>query len=207
MMEIKTMQVGALGTNCYIVSCKRTNEAMIIDPGGNTSDIVSYVHAKKLRVKAIVDTHGHADHITANDDLRNLVDAKLYIHENDKEMLASAEKNLSLFIGRPIELRAADAYLKDGDKLSIGELTFTVLETPGHTPGGISLYTDQGVVFSGDTLFRRSIGRSDFYGGDYRTLLNSIKDVLYSLPDDTVLLPGHMEPTTVAEEKRGNPFV
>ena len=115
------MQVGALGTNCYIVSCKRTNEAMIIDPGGNTSDIVSYVHAKKLRIKAIVDTHGHADHIAANDDLRNLVDARLYIHEKDSAMLASAEKNLSLFIGRPLELRAADGFLKEGDTLTIGE--------------------------------------------------------------------------------------
>ena len=207
MMEIKTMQVGALGTNCYIVSCKRTNEAMIIDPGGNTSDIVSYVHAKKLRVKAIVDTHGHADHIAANDDLRNLVDARLYIHEKDSAMLASAEKNLSLFIGRPIELRAADGYLKDGDTITIGDIVFTVLETPGHTPGGISLYTDKGSVFSGDTLFYLSVGRTDFPGGSMRQLNECIKTKLFTLPDKTAVYPGHGPSTDIGTEKEQNPFI
>ena len=207
MMEIKTMQVGALGTNCYIVSCKRTNEAMIIDPGGNTSDMVSYVHAKKLRIKAIVDTHGHADHIAANDDLRNLVDARLYIHEKDSAMLASAEKNLSLFIGRPLELRAADGFLKEGDTLTIGDITFQVLETPGHTQGGISLYTDKGAVFSGDTLFLESTGRTDFPTGSTSEIIRSIKEKLFLLPDDTKVYPGHNDATTIGHEKKYNPFI
>lgn len=207
MMDIKTMQVGALGTNCYIVSCPHTKEALIIDPGGNTSDIVSYIHAKNLTVKAIVDTHGHADHIAANDDLRKLLDTKLYIHEKDHEMLFSAEKNLSLFIGRPLELRAADAFLKEGDTLVIGKIVFTVLETPGHTPGGISLYTTEGAVFSGDTLFYLSVGRTDFPGGSMRALNDSIKEKLFTLPDDTTVYPGHGSATDIETEKTQNPFI
>lgn len=207
MMDIKTMQVGALGTNCYIVSCKRTKEALIIDPGGNAADIVSYVRAQKLTVKAIVDTHGHGDHIAANDDLREALGAKLYIHEKDQAMLASAEQNLSLYIGQPIELHSADECLKEGDKLSIGDIEFTVLETPGHTPGGISLYTDEGAVFSGDTLFYLSVGRTDFPGGSMRQLNNSITEKLFLLPDDTTVYPGHGPATNIGTEKMQNPFV
>lgn len=207
MMDIKTMQVGALGTNCYIVSCKRTKEALIIDPGGNTADIVSYVRAQKLTVKAIVDTHGHGDHIAANDDLREALGAKLYIHEKDQAMLASAEQNLSLYIGQPIELRSADECLKDGDKLTIGDITFTVLETPGHTQGGISLYTEKGAVFSGDTLFYLSVGRTDFPGGSMKALNDSIKEKLFLLPDGTTVYPGHGPATNIRTEKMQNPFV
>lgn len=207
MMDIKTMQVGALGTNCYIVSCTRTKEALIIDPGGNTSDIVAYVRANNLTVKAIVDTHGHGDHIASNDDLRDALGAKLYIHEKDQAMLASAEQNLSLYIGVPLELRPADECLKEGDKLSIGDIEFTVLETPGHTPGGISLYTDEGAVFSGDTLFYLSVGRTDFPGGSMRQLNNSITEKLFTLPDDTTVYPGHGPATNIGTEKMQNPFI
>lgn len=207
MMDIKTMQVGALGTNCYIVSCTRTKEALIIDPGGNTSDIVAYVRANNLTVKAIVDTHGHGDHIASNDDLRDALGAKLYIHEKDKAMLASAEQNLSFYIGQPLELRPADECLKEGDKLNIGDIEFTVLETPGHTPGGISLYTDEGAVFSGDTLFYLSVGRTDFPGGSMRQLNNSITEKLFTLPDDTTVYPGHGPATNIGTEKMQNPFI
>lgn len=207
MMDIKTMQVGALGTNCYIVSCTSTKEALIIDPGGNTSDIVAYVRANNLTVKAIVDTHGHGDHIASNDDLRDALGAKLYIHEKDQAMLASAEQNLSLYIGQPLELRPADECLKEGDKLSIGDIEFTVLETPGHTPGGISLYTDEGAVFSGDTLFYLSVGRTDFPGGSMRQLNNSITEKLFTLPDDTTVYPGHGPATNIGTEKMQNPFI
>lgn len=206
-MDIKTMQVGALGTNCYIVSCSRTKEALIIDPGGNASDIISYVHAHDLAVKAIVDTHGHGDHIASNDELRDRLGAKLYIHEKDQAMLASAEENLSLYIGIPIELRAADAFLREGDTLTIGDIVFTVLETPGHTRGGISLYTKDGAVFSGDTLFYLSVGRTDFPGGSMRALNESIKEKLFTLPDDTKVYPGHGPATDIRTEKAQNPFV
>ena len=131
----------------------------------------------------------------------------LYIHEKDSAMLASAEKNLSLFIGRPIELRAADGYLKDGDTITIGDIVFTVLETPGHTPGGISLYTDKGSVFSGDTLFYLSVGRTDFPGGSMRQLNESIKTKLFTLPDKTAVYPGHGPATDIGTEKEQNPFI
>lgn len=207
MMDIKTMQVGALGTNCYIVSCPRTKEALIVDPGGNASDIISYVQAHGLTVKAIVDTHGHGDHIAANDELRDRLGAKLYIHEKDREMLASAEANLSLYLGMMLELRAADAFLREGDTLTIGDIVFTVLETPGHTQGGISLYTKEGAVFSGDTLFYLSVGRTDFPGGSMRALNDSIKEKLFTLPDDTRVYPGHGPATDIRTEKERNPFV
>ena len=121
-------------------------------------------------------------------------------------MLASAEKNLSLFIGRPIELRAADGHLKYGDTITIGDIVFTVLETPGHTPGGISLYTDKGSVFSGDTLFYLSVGRTDFPGGSFEAIEASITE-LYSLDSDTAVYPGHGRATSIEHERKFNPYV
>ncbi len=205
-MEIKILQVGSIGTNCYIVSCKATQEAMILDPGGNTSAILAYVHEKNLNVKAIINTHGHMDHIAANDDLRRMLSAKLYIHQADASMLGSAEENLSLYIGQPFENRPADAYIKAGDTITIGKLSFAVLETPGHTKGGISLY-GHGAVFSGDTLFYLSVGRTDFPGGSMRELLESIKTQLFTLPDDTVVYPGHGSATNIVTEKAQNPYI
>ena len=176
--------------------------------GGYAAGVTEKIRETGIDLQYIILTHGHCDHIDGLDEyLKDFPEAKVVAHYGEKDMLTDPMRNSSVELyGRPMKANADIWIYRHRERLKVGNLELTFLHTPGHSKGGMAIYVD-GHCFSGDTLFRRSIGRSDFYGGDYRTLLNSIKDVLYSLPDDTVLLPGHMEPTTVAEEKRGNPFV
>ncbi len=178
-----------------------------MDPGGPSNQLVSDIKDNKLILKYVFLTHGHGDHIGGVEDLKEkFPQAKLVAGAKEASMLSGALDNVSgeLF-GRSISL-IADISVKENDTLSIGSVNFRVIETPGHTPGGISLYT-KGLVFSGDTLFRQSIGRTDFPGGDQRQLFDSIRQKLYTLPEDTVVLPGHMEQTEIGFEKRNNYFV
>ena len=183
-------------------------KGFMVDCGGYAAGVTEKIRETGIDLQYIILTHGHCDHIDGlNEYLVDFPEAKVVAHYAEKEMLTDPMKNSSIELyGRPLQADAGIWIYRHRESLKVGNLELTFLHTPGHSKGGMAIYVD-GHCFSGDTLFRRSIGRSDFYGGDYRTLLNSIKDVLYSLPDDTVLLPGHMEPTTVAEEKRGNPFV
>ena len=205
-MKIIKLEVGQLGANCYIVYCEKTLQGMVVDPGGDGDKILSILRREKITVTAIVNTHGHADHIGGNDEVKVGTGAPILIHEEDGKMLGSAQGNLSMYIGRNLICQAADRLLKDGDTITVGEMQFKILHTPGHTLGGICIYGND-IVFSGDTLFEQSIGRTDFPGGSHPELLSSIKNKLFVLADDTVVLPGHGGNTTIGVERQTNPFI
>lgn len=205
-MKIIKLEVGQLGANCYIVYCEKTLQGMVIDPGGDAEKILTILSRENITVTCIVNTHGHADHIAGNDELKVATGAPVLIHGEDAKMLVSAQGNLSTYIGNNLICQAADRLLTDGDRIVVGEMQFQVLHTPGHTSGGICVYGNE-VVFSGDTLFEQSIGRTDFPGGSHRQLMNSIKTKLFVLADDTVVLPGHGGNTTIGVERQTNPFI
>jgi glyoxylase-like metal-dependent hydrolase (beta-lactamase superfamily II) len=206
-MKIAVLEVGSLGTNCYIVYDEATREAAVIDPGGSFEQIAAVIGNEKLAVKYIINTHGHADHVFANLRLKEATGAPILIHEADAGMLTSGQRNLSAFIGGSVSCGPADTLLKEGDVVKVAAgLELTVIHTPGHTPGGICLLTD-GVLFSGDTLFAESIGRTDFPGGSYSQLISGIKEKLLVLDDAVRVLPGHGPETTIGWERRNNPFI
>jgi hydroxyacylglutathione hydrolase len=203
---VRTLAVGELATNCHIVGSETTLEAIVIDPGGDADRILAELRRLHLRVTLIVDTHGHFDHTLANGSLKEATGAPLRIHQADAEMLTDPMKGLSFWAGNSKPGPAADGYLRDGDVVCAGEVRLEVLHTPGHSPGSISLST-AGALFSGDALFQGSIGRTDFPGGDYQTLIRSIRTRLLTLPDETKVYTGHGPNTTIGEERRGNPFL
>jgi hydroxyacylglutathione hydrolase len=203
---VRTLSVGELATNCHIVGSESTLEAIVIDPGGDADRILAELRRLNLRVVQIVDTHGHFDHTLANGRLKDATGAPLLIHEADAEMLTNPLKGLSFWAGNIRPGPAADGFLNDGDVLRAGDVSLQVLHTPGHSPGSISL-SAAGVVFSGDALFQGSIGRTDFPGGDYNTLIRSIRTRLLTLPDDTVVYTGHGPCTSIGEERQNNPFL
>jgi glyoxylase-like metal-dependent hydrolase (beta-lactamase superfamily II) len=211
-MLTEMMVVGEIQANCYLVGDGESNDIAVIDPGGDGPDIIARIEEKKYHPVYIVNTHGHIDHMWANTDIKAAYpDAELLIHEADAEMLTNASANLSSFMGRSITSPAADRMLAEGDHISVGSLDFEVRHIPGHSPGGIALVTKDAegktVVFSGDALFAYSIGRTDFPGGSYEMLISGIKDKLLSLPDDTVVYPGHGPATTIGAERKHNPFL
>ncbi len=203
-MKIEQLVVGDLGVNCYIVSCERTKEAAVIDPGANAKAILDKIG--DLKVIAIINTHGHADHISANKKIKDATHADILIHRDDAQMLLESRLNLSVFLGESIESYPADRILNSGDTVNIGDIILKVIHTPGHTKGGICLYTD-GILFSGDTLFAESIGRTDFPGGSMQGLIHSVTEKLLNLPDDTRVLPGHGPSTTIGWERMHNQFL
>ncbi len=205
-MFVECIPVGPMGANCYVVACNETKEAAVIDPGGDVDKILDYLKKKDLALKYIINTHGHIDHVAGNDRLREATGAMLLIHELDANMLENTKLNLSAFMGFSTKFRPADRLLVDGDKIEIGKVQLNVIHTPGHTRGGICLNAGE-AVFTGDTLFNGSIGRTDFPGGDFDAIINSIKTKLLSLPDDTTVYPGHMGESTIAYERKYNPFL
>lgn len=205
-MKVITMEVGSLGTNCYIAYSETSRKAAVIDPGGNAEDIVAALRRENLTVECIINTHGHADHVLANMKVKEATVAPILIHQAEADMLVSAQKNLSAWIGGGTSCGPADRTLKDGDVIAVGEIEFKVIHTPGHTPGGICLLAGD-VLFSGDTLFAESIGRTDFPGGSYQQIINSIKDKLMILADDVKVLPGHGPGSTIGWERKHNPFI
>lgn len=206
-MKIVQLEVGSLGTNCYIIFDEATREAAVIDPGGSVEDITAVIKNEKLTVKYIINTHGHADHVYGNMRIKQATGAPILIHEADAGMLTSGQRNLSAFIGGSVSCGPADTLLKEGDVIKIAAgLELTVIHTPGHTPGGICLLTDN-VLFSGDTLFAESIGRTDFPGGSYSQLIKNIKEKLLVLDDAVKVLPGHGPDTTIGWERKMNPFI
>lgn len=199
--------VGPIGANCYIYGDGEAGEAVVIDPGDEPDRILAAVGRLGVRVVAVVNTHGHFDHVQAVEAVRRATGAPFLIHEAEREVLESGPARARVMFG--IEVPPSpipDRWLREGDRIPVGGLVLEVRHTPGHSPGGVCLL-GRGLVFTGDTLFSGSIGRTDIPGGDYETLVESIRRVLIPLPDETVCYPGHGPPTTIGEEKRTNPFV
>ncbi|OGW40171.1 MAG: MBL fold metallo-hydrolase [Nitrospirae bacterium GWD2_57_9] len=205
-MLLMRLVVGPLQVNCFIIADEKTKEAIVIDPGDDGQDILRVIREKGLKVKYVVNTHGHFDHVGANKAVKEATGAELLIHEGDAPVMASASLQSSAFGMAPVSSPPADRYIKHGDVISAGEVSLKVLHTPGHSPGGICLL-EQGLVFTGDALFAGSIGRSDLPGGDLMTLLRSIKTNLMSLPDDTKVFSGHGPASTIGDERQENPFL
>jgi len=204
---VACVTVGIFQENCYLYACPQTLEAVIIDPGDEAERILQRIAELKLIPKYIINTHGHIDHIGAIDAVSAVYPVPLAIHPDDVHMYT--DERVARTFGRraPLVRRKPDILLKEGDTFSFGTLTLEVLHTPGHTPGGVCLVSRPYCVFSGDTLFHRSIGRTDLEGGNYEQLIRSIREKLYTLDDDLVVFPGHGVPTTIVEEKHENPFV
>jgi glyoxylase-like metal-dependent hydrolase (beta-lactamase superfamily II) len=207
---IKQLLVGPLAVCCYLVGCPETKEAVIIDPGGDEDIIVNALEEMELIPKLIVNTHAHPDHTGANRALKQILNIPIAMHEADA---GSFLRQANLLLGSMFGITPSpepDILLKDGDKIEFGQLSLKVIHTPGHTPGSICLYYP-GHVFTGDTLFVGAVGRTDLPGGDWRTLVKSIKTKLFTLSDDTIVWPGHhygSKPTsTIKEEKLFNPYV
>lgn len=207
-MLIKDLVVGPIGANCIILGCEATREAAVIDPGDDADRILKALAEEKLTVTAIINTHGHFDHVGANKRLKEATGADIMIHDADASMLQELSVTAMAFGLRAENSPPADRLLADGDTITFGEKSLTVLFTPGHTPGGVTFYCkEEKVAFAGDTLFYGSIGRTDLPGGNYATLISSIKTKLFALPDDTVVYTGHGPKTTIGTEKQYNPFL
>lgn len=208
-MRIKQLTVGMMGVCCYIVACDETKEAVIIDPGGGEEAILAACDQDKLTVKYIINTHGHPDHVCGNKVLKERTGAEIVMHAADADFFGNPQiEQFFSQLGLPAS-PPADKRVTDGDTLFFGRESLTVIHTPGHTPGGICLYSKPN-LFSGDTLFAGGVGRTDFPGGSTQELLHSIKSRLLNLPPDTIVWPGHGyggERSTIAQEKAGNPFL
>lgn len=204
---VACITVGAFEENCYLYACPQTREAVIIDPGDEPEEILSTIQELQLIPKYILNTHGHIDHICAIDAISAVYPVPLAIHPADVPMYT--DEQVARMFGRtsPLVKRKPDILLQEGDRISFGTLTLEVLHTPGHTPGGICLLSRPYCVFSGDTLFQRSIGRTDLPRGNYQQIITSIKTKLYPLDEDLMVFAGHGQPTTIGEEKYENPFV
>ncbi len=205
-MIVKTLAVGPIMANCFVLGCENTAEAAVIDPGDEPDRILATLVDNNLTAKLIINTHGHFDHVGANRKLKEATGAPILIHALDTPMLSQLAGSAAAWGMVAENSPPPDREIEDGDQVNFGNITLTVLHTPGHTPGGISLYTDT-EVFVGDTLFAGSIGRTDFAGGSFETLKNSIQQKLFTLNEDLVVYPGHNNPTTIGTEKRTNPFV
>lgn len=201
--------VGPLQVNCYILGDPDTQEAIVIDPGGDADEILEIIRHRGWRVQAIVNTHGHFDHVLAVAEVQAMTGARFLIHPAEAPVLRDYQPLVRAWLGfDPGPPPEPDGALREGDLLTVGRARLQVVHTPGHSPGGVSLIDREGRrVFTGDTLFAGSVGRTDLPGGDYAQLLRSIRHRLLSLPDDFAVLPGHGPASTIGAEKRSNPYV
>lgn len=206
-MILVTLPVGLIQTNCYVVGCPETKLGAVIDPGGHPKRILAEVNRLGLAIKYVLNTHAHFDHTDANGAIVQATGAPLALHPDDLTLL-QASGGAAFFGLRADPSPPPDLELHDGDELRVGTLRFEVLHTPGHTPGHVCFYeADEGVLFDGDVLFYRGIGRADLPGGSHQQLLQTIRDVLFSLPDETKVLSGHGPATTIGDEHRLNPWL
>ena len=205
-MIIKDLTVGPIMANCYIVGCEETKVAAVIDPGDEADRILIVLAEAGLTVQTIINTHGHFDHVSANQRMKEATGAELLIHALDAPMLSQLSATAAAWGMSSEDSPPPDRTIAHGDVVQVGNIALKVIHTPGHTPGGISLHSNK-AVFVGDTLFAGSIGRTDFPGGDFGVLKTSIQEKLFTLDDDVTVYPGHMGLTTIGQEKRTNPFV
>ena len=209
-MILKMFTFGMFLTNCYVVGCEETKEAIVIDPGFDrdkeAEEVLGFIEQNGLHVKYIVNTHGHSDHIAGNGIIKKATGAPILIHEDDAIMLTPVAKTFSRVFGLHVTSPPADKTLHDGNVIQFGRIKLVVLHTPGHSKGGISLLGED-FVFTGDTLFAGSIGRTDFPGASFEEIMQSIKTKLVTLPDHFKAYPGHGPVTTIGEEKKYNPFL
>lgn len=208
MMLVKEFQVGVVGTNCYVASNSETKESMVIDPGDDAAVLIAYIDDNGYKPAAVLLTHGHFDHCMAAQELAGHYGIPVYVHEDDKQIMENPAYNCCGMIGRELVFRADEYFHGETDHLSLAGFEIDVYHTPGHTPGGVCFYiAEEGILFSGDTLFCESVGRTDFPKGSMSDLVRSIKEKLLLLPNDTKVLPGHNEWTTIGNERQYNPFL
>lgn len=206
-LAVKHMIVGAVATNCYLAMNTKTKEALIIDPGDSAKRIAEIIKEEGVTPVAVLLTHGHFDHAMAAEELAGEFQIPIYAHEKEQETLETPRINLSGMIGQSLTFHA-DNYVKDGDVLNLAGFEIKVLHTPGHTLGGVCYYLEkEKVLFSGDTLFCQSVGRTDFPTGSSSTLIRSIKEKLMPLADDIKVYTGHEDMTTIGMERKYNPFL
>lgn len=201
-MRVDILQVGELEVNCYILSSEKTKNAILVDPGDDYPKIKSFLEKQKLSPRFILHTHGHFDHIGAD----NEFGLPVYAHRLDAELLRSPKKNLSDFFSSSFQVNAQTHILEDKEIVRLDELSLEVIHTPGHTPGGICLKSGN-VIFTGDTLFAGGIGRTDFPGASEERLIQSIEERLMVFPDETLIYPGHGPSSTIGRERKRNPFL
>ncbi len=207
-MRITNLPSGMLSVNTYLAVDEETDKGMIVDPGGYNKALTNAVAENGTDIEYIILTHGHSDHICGvNEHKAEFPNAKIVAYKDEEEMLLNPEMNQSIAFGQPYTVKT-DILVSDGDELELGNLTMKFIHTPGHTRGGMCIYIEKaGVLFSGDTLFFQSIGRTDFPGGSYAEITDSIRNKLFKLPDNTNVFPGHMGTTNIGFEKENNPFV
>ena len=205
-MKYEVIVVGALETNCYLVSCHETQECAVVDPAAEADKIFALIAKKELKPVVILNTHGHIDHIGANRDMKERFGIPLRIHSLDGHMLGNEQQSELSFFLQAKSSPPADSFFKDGEKIKIGSSSLQVLHTPGHSPGSVSFIGDS-FVLSGDTLFCGGVGRTDLPGGNWEEMENSLKNKILTLPEEMVVLPGHGPSTFVGQEKNTNPFI
>jgi hydroxyacylglutathione hydrolase len=205
-MILETLCVGPMQVNCYILASEKGSQAIIIDPGGEADKIKRILLRHKLKAALIINTHGHIDHIGCDDEFG----VPVYVHSQDSQLLEDPKLNLSAFLASPFSVRSKINLLEEKQKIELEQISLEVIHMPGHTPGGICLLMhkpNNKVLFTGDSLFYRSIGRTDFPGADEGLLIQSIKEKIFKLPDDTAIYPGHGASSSIGDEKRNNPFL
>jgi len=203
---VHQLSVGPLQVNCFVVACQRTREAMVIDPGEDGPRILQLAESNGYQVKKIVNTHGHFDHIGANQPVKEATGAVLMMHEADLPLLQNARNHAQAYGLTVSPSPDPDKFLNEGDVFSVGEQSFSIFHVPGHSPGSICLLSD-GHLFVGDVLFAGSVGRTDLPGGDFDALIEGVREKLFRLPAETIVHPGHGPDTTIGREKQMNPFV
>ncbi|HLJ50096.1 MAG TPA: MBL fold metallo-hydrolase [Bryobacteraceae bacterium] len=202
------LPVGMLQCNCSVFGDEQTKEAIVVDPGDEISQILAVLSRHGLKVKAIIITHAHIDHIGGADKLKAVTGAPVYMNENDQALYDNIDMQARWLGMAPPERTDIDVHTREGEKIELGDAEFQVLHTPGHTQGSLSIWIPaQNKLVAGDTLFYESIGRTDLPGGDSRQILRSIRDKLLVLPDDAVVIPGHGPNTTIGRERAHNPFL
>ena len=204
---VRGIVVGVFAENCWVIGNRRTGEAIAIDPGDQPEEILAMARDMGVKIKVIANSHAHVDHILGVRGVQAATGAKFHMHQAERPIAAQAARSALMFTGQEVEPPPdPDAYLSDGDEIDVDGVKLRVIHTPGHTPGSLAFYTE-GMLFSGDTLFQGSIGRTDLPGGDYDQEMASIIDKLLTLPDETIVLPGHMQETRIGFERQANPFV